>query len=105
MEITKDLRLAREINALCARVTAIVDEKEMFVDELDMLAGKHVPDKMAEFIKQIMWIYMDIRILRFCIALTLCESHLIKRIAYSKFSISAFLRYFWPVFASPNGVT
>ncbi|GKA33002.1 hypothetical protein Tco_0719369 [Tanacetum coccineum] len=52
-EITEDLRLAREINALCARVTAIVDEREMFVDELDMLAGKHVPDKMVEFMKQV----------------------------------------------------
>ncbi|GJS85389.1 hypothetical protein Tco_0751930 [Tanacetum coccineum] len=51
-EITKDLRLAREINALCARVTAIVDQREMFVDELDMLAGRHVPDKMVDFIKQ-----------------------------------------------------
>ncbi|GKC01126.1 hypothetical protein Tco_0987262 [Tanacetum coccineum] len=52
-EITKDLRPARKINALCARVTAIVDERETFVDELDMLAGKHAPDKMAEFMKQV----------------------------------------------------
>ncbi|GJV89429.1 hypothetical protein Tco_1533367 [Tanacetum coccineum] len=52
-EITEDLRLAREINALCARVTAIVDQREMFVDELDMLAGRHVPDKMANFMKQV----------------------------------------------------
>nr|GEU72137.1 leucine-rich repeat protein [Tanacetum cinerariifolium] len=52
-EITKDLRVAREINALCARVTAIVDQREMFVDELDMLAGRHVPDKMADFMKQV----------------------------------------------------
>ncbi|GJV72871.1 hypothetical protein Tco_1492866 [Tanacetum coccineum] len=37
-EISEDLRLAREINALCARATAIVDERESFVDELDMLA-------------------------------------------------------------------
>ncbi|GKB48857.1 hypothetical protein Tco_0899610 [Tanacetum coccineum] len=40
MEISEDLRLAREINALCARVTAIVDEGENFVDELDILAGR-----------------------------------------------------------------
>nr|GEW49742.1 hypothetical protein [Tanacetum cinerariifolium] len=52
-EITENLRLVREINALCARVTAIVDQREMFVDELDMLAGRHVPDKMANFMKQI----------------------------------------------------
>nr|GEX21235.1 hypothetical protein [Tanacetum cinerariifolium] len=48
-EIIEDLRPAREINALRARVTAIVDQREMFVDELDMLAGRHVPDKMADF--------------------------------------------------------
>ncbi|GKE30524.1 hypothetical protein Tco_1445908 [Tanacetum coccineum] len=52
-KITKDLRLAREINALCARVTSIVDQREMFVDELDMLAGRHVLDKMADFMKQV----------------------------------------------------
>ncbi|GJV28915.1 hypothetical protein Tco_1385363 [Tanacetum coccineum] len=52
-EINKDLRLAREINALCMRLTAIVDEREVFADELDMLAGKYVLDKMAEFTKQV----------------------------------------------------
>nr|GEW61264.1 hypothetical protein [Tanacetum cinerariifolium] len=52
LEITEDLRLAREINALYVCVTAIVDQREMFVDELDMLAGRHVPDKMADFMKQ-----------------------------------------------------
>ncbi|GKE09253.1 hypothetical protein Tco_1412804, partial [Tanacetum coccineum] len=52
-EITEDVRLTREINALCARVTDIVDERESFVDELDMLAPKFVPVKMAEFMKQI----------------------------------------------------
>ncbi|GJT44897.1 hypothetical protein Tco_0953612 [Tanacetum coccineum] len=52
-EITKDLRLAREINALCARVTVIVDQREMFVGELDMLAGRHVPDKMVDFMNQV----------------------------------------------------
>nr|GEZ52555.1 retrovirus-related Pol polyprotein from transposon TNT 1-94 [Tanacetum cinerariifolium] len=52
-EINKDLRLAREINALCMRLTAIVDDIEFFADELDMLAGKHVPYKMAEFTKQV----------------------------------------------------
>ncbi|GKA47562.1 hypothetical protein Tco_0740445 [Tanacetum coccineum] len=43
-EISEDLRLTREINALCARATAIVDERESFVDELDMLAGRLVPE-------------------------------------------------------------
>ncbi|GJW68236.1 hypothetical protein Tco_0122660 [Tanacetum coccineum] len=52
-EIAEDVRLAREINALCARVIVIVDEKESFVNELDMLAPKFVLVKMAEFMKQI----------------------------------------------------
>nr|GEV69873.1 hypothetical protein [Tanacetum cinerariifolium] len=52
-EISEDLRLAREINALCYRLTAVVDERKAFVDELYMLAGEYVPGKMAEFIKQV----------------------------------------------------
>ncbi|GJS44547.1 hypothetical protein Tco_0594668 [Tanacetum coccineum] len=52
-EISEDLRLTREINVLCMRLTANVDEIEVFADELDMLAGKYVPDKMAEFTKQV----------------------------------------------------
>ncbi|GKF23746.1 hypothetical protein Tco_0076068 [Tanacetum coccineum] len=39
-EISEDLRLAREINALCACLTAIVDERENFADELDILMGR-----------------------------------------------------------------
>ncbi|GJU79330.1 retrotransposon protein, putative, ty1-copia subclass [Tanacetum coccineum] len=53
MEISIDLRLTREINALCDRLTAVVDEREAFVDELDMLAGKYVPSKMVGFTKQV----------------------------------------------------
>ncbi|GKD26938.1 hypothetical protein Tco_1233152 [Tanacetum coccineum] len=52
-EISEDLRLVREINDLCARVIDIVDERESFVDELDMLVGRPVPDKMAEFMRQV----------------------------------------------------
>nr|GFB39295.1 hypothetical protein [Tanacetum cinerariifolium] len=48
-EISEDLRLSREINALCARLTDIVDERERFVDELDKLIGSLVPERMAEF--------------------------------------------------------
>nr|GEZ49281.1 hypothetical protein [Tanacetum cinerariifolium] len=33
-------------------------EKEMFVNELDMLAERHVPDKIANFIKQIQGKYI-----------------------------------------------
>ncbi|GJY93406.1 hypothetical protein Tco_0509188 [Tanacetum coccineum] len=39
-EIIEDLRLAREINALCAHLTAIIDERENFADELDTLKGR-----------------------------------------------------------------
>ncbi|GJY89425.1 hypothetical protein Tco_0504621 [Tanacetum coccineum] len=52
-KISEDLRLAREINALCARLTAIVDERETFTDELDILVGRSVPGKIAEFMNQV----------------------------------------------------
>ncbi|GKC71325.1 hypothetical protein Tco_1117208 [Tanacetum coccineum] len=52
-EISEDLRLAREINALCARVTAIINERENFVDELDILVGRPVPGKIGEIMKQV----------------------------------------------------
>ncbi|GJY86832.1 hypothetical protein Tco_0500858 [Tanacetum coccineum] len=48
-EIAEDLSLAREINALCARLTTVIDERENFKDGLDVLAGRRVPEKMAEF--------------------------------------------------------
>ncbi|GJR32972.1 hypothetical protein Tco_1109204 [Tanacetum coccineum] len=52
-KLYEDLRLAREINALCACLTVVVDEREAFADELDMLARKYVPGKMVEFTKQV----------------------------------------------------
>nr|GEW72143.1 hypothetical protein [Tanacetum cinerariifolium] len=52
-EISKNLRVTREINALCARLTAIVDEKEAFADELNMLAARSMLGKMDEFMKQV----------------------------------------------------
>nr|GFB74536.1 hypothetical protein [Tanacetum cinerariifolium] len=51
-EISEDLRLAREINTLYMRLIAIVNEREVFADELNMLMGEHVLDKMVEFTKQ-----------------------------------------------------
>nr|GEU88818.1 UBN2 domain-containing protein [Tanacetum cinerariifolium] len=48
-----DLRLAREINALCARLTDVIDERENFIYELNVLVGSFVPEKMAEFMKEI----------------------------------------------------
>ncbi|GJS47763.1 hypothetical protein Tco_0597884 [Tanacetum coccineum] len=47
-EISQDLRLAREINTLCVRLTAVVDEREAFADELDMLARKYVLESMED---------------------------------------------------------
>ncbi|GJT46193.1 hypothetical protein Tco_0954908 [Tanacetum coccineum] len=52
-EISEELILAREINALCARLTAIVDEIENFIDELDILVRRSVSGKMSEFMKQV----------------------------------------------------
>nr|GEV71919.1 hypothetical protein [Tanacetum cinerariifolium] len=49
-----DVRLARQINALCGTLTEVIKEKENFVVELDMLAGKFVPGKMAEFMKEML---------------------------------------------------
>ncbi|GJZ10464.1 hypothetical protein Tco_0545223 [Tanacetum coccineum] len=46
-----NLRLAGEINALCAGLTAVIDERENFFDELNVLVGRSVPDKMAEFMR------------------------------------------------------
>ncbi|GJS32403.1 hypothetical protein Tco_0530785 [Tanacetum coccineum] len=50
--ISEDSRVAREINDLCARMIAIIEERESFVDELDVLAGRHVPEKMVEFMRE-----------------------------------------------------
>nr|GEX22188.1 hypothetical protein [Tanacetum cinerariifolium] len=50
--ISEDLRLAREINALCVGLTTIIDERENFVDELDVLVDRPVLEKMYEFMKE-----------------------------------------------------
>ncbi|GJW41078.1 hypothetical protein Tco_0066923 [Tanacetum coccineum] len=47
-----DLRLARQINALCDTLKNVIDGRWSFVGELDMLAYKFVPGKMAEFMKE-----------------------------------------------------
>ncbi|GKA47730.1 hypothetical protein Tco_0740613 [Tanacetum coccineum] len=48
-----DIRLARQINALCDTLTTVIDERWAFIGELEMLAYKFVPGKMAEFMKEI----------------------------------------------------
>ncbi|GJU69693.1 hypothetical protein Tco_1255952 [Tanacetum coccineum] len=50
--ISKDQRLAREINALCIGLTTVMEEKDNFVDELDVLAGRFMPEKMVEFMNE-----------------------------------------------------
>nr|GEU48824.1 hypothetical protein [Tanacetum cinerariifolium] len=35
-EIAEDLRLVREINTLCARLTAVIDDREYLKDRLNM---------------------------------------------------------------------
>ncbi|GJX35748.1 hypothetical protein Tco_0247305 [Tanacetum coccineum] len=50
--VSEDLRLAREINVLCAGLTAVIEEKENFVDELDVLVDRFVPKTMVEFMKE-----------------------------------------------------
>ncbi|GKG06867.1 hypothetical protein Tco_0329836 [Tanacetum coccineum] len=52
--IAEDLRLAREFNALCVRLTVVIDERENSVDELDSLVGRSVSEKMAEFMKEVL---------------------------------------------------
>nr|GEW18536.1 hypothetical protein [Tanacetum cinerariifolium] len=51
--INEDLRLAREINALCGGLTVVIDERENFFDELNVLVGRFVREKMAEFTKDV----------------------------------------------------
>nr|GEY81434.1 hypothetical protein [Tanacetum cinerariifolium] len=50
--IAEDSNLAREIDGLCAGLTARIEETEYFIDELDVLADRFVPEKMAEFMKE-----------------------------------------------------
>ncbi|GJU48924.1 hypothetical protein Tco_1218479 [Tanacetum coccineum] len=50
--ISEDLRLAREINALCAGLTIVIKERENFIGELDVLVDKFVPKKMVEFMEE-----------------------------------------------------
>nr|GEW39256.1 hypothetical protein [Tanacetum cinerariifolium] len=48
----EDQRLAWQINALCDTLTDVIERRENFVAELDMLVIKFVPGKMAEFMKE-----------------------------------------------------
>ncbi|GJS59759.1 hypothetical protein Tco_0654543 [Tanacetum coccineum] len=47
------VRIAREINRVCADVANVVDERAEFLQELDRLVGRNVPEKTTEFLKEI----------------------------------------------------
>ncbi|GKE73948.1 hypothetical protein Tco_1535989 [Tanacetum coccineum] len=49
---TEDSSLAGEINGLCDRLTSRIEEREYFIDELDLLVDSFVPEKLAEFLKE-----------------------------------------------------
>ncbi|GJW90694.1 hypothetical protein Tco_0168247 [Tanacetum coccineum] len=49
----EDYMLAREINRVCGEVNSAVEERSHFLQELDKLVGRHVVEKMAEFLKEI----------------------------------------------------
>ncbi|GKC46003.1 hypothetical protein Tco_1063725 [Tanacetum coccineum] len=50
--ISEDLRLAKEINGLCASLTTVIEEREHFINELDVLVDRFMPEKTAEFLKE-----------------------------------------------------
>nr|GEU30097.1 hypothetical protein [Tanacetum cinerariifolium] len=52
MAIGEDLSLAREINALCIGLTIVMEKRDSFVDELDLLVDRFMPEKMVEFTKE-----------------------------------------------------
>ncbi|GKE58180.1 hypothetical protein Tco_1497365 [Tanacetum coccineum] len=50
--IAEDSRLARETNGLCDGLTAVIEERELFICELETLLDRFVLDKMCEFLKE-----------------------------------------------------
>ncbi|GJX17325.1 putative reverse transcriptase domain-containing protein [Tanacetum coccineum] len=46
------LELAKEINGLCAGLTIVIEEREHFINELDVLVDRFVLEKTAEFLKE-----------------------------------------------------
>nr|GEY88089.1 reverse transcriptase domain-containing protein [Tanacetum cinerariifolium] len=60
-EISNDMRLGAEINALYARLTVIIDKRSNFVNILNMMSPEFVPVKMVELMKQVQIQDKDIR--------------------------------------------
>ncbi|GKD08497.1 hypothetical protein Tco_1188182 [Tanacetum coccineum] len=50
--ITEDYRFTREINRISGELVAVLEERDHFIEELDVLAGRRVPDKTVEFLKE-----------------------------------------------------
>nr|GEW42498.1 hypothetical protein [Tanacetum cinerariifolium] len=50
--ISEDLRLAHAINGLCTGLTADIEERYHFIDELDFLVDRLVSKKTVEFLKK-----------------------------------------------------
>ncbi|GJX01572.1 hypothetical protein Tco_0185485 [Tanacetum coccineum] len=50
--IIGDYRMAKETNKLCREVVTLVEERSLFLEELDSLPGRRVPEKMAEFLRE-----------------------------------------------------
>ena len=48
-----DYRIGREINRVAAELNLVVTQREDFIGELDDLGTRHVPTKMAEFMREI----------------------------------------------------
>nr|GEW66726.1 hypothetical protein [Tanacetum cinerariifolium] len=51
--VVEDYRLAREINRVTVEVQNVVSVRAEFIEELDSLGVRHVPPKLAKFLKQI----------------------------------------------------
>ncbi|GJW95981.1 hypothetical protein Tco_0175653 [Tanacetum coccineum] len=50
--IAEDSRLVREINGLCDGLTVMIEERELFIGELETLLDRFIPDIMCEFLKE-----------------------------------------------------
>ncbi|GJR70069.1 retrovirus-related pol polyprotein from transposon TNT 1-94 [Tanacetum coccineum] len=50
--IIEDSRLAKETNKLCGEMVDVVEERAQFLQELDALLGRLVPEKMVEFLRE-----------------------------------------------------
>ncbi|GJZ06888.1 hypothetical protein Tco_0540681 [Tanacetum coccineum] len=49
----EDYRIAGQINRVAAEVNSVTMQRERFLEELDSLGTRHVPAKMAEFLREI----------------------------------------------------